>query len=204
MSLTAPFVGHSGGRLATVLADPARRAKDQQLPNLSVWLLRRRRGTHHADYPVQFWSAWRFPEAGLAREEVEQQRVDLVWGVQLKPVARAVWALVSPGARHVFGGVGHLHLGEGDVAGAPDAHGGCLHGWELRRWPGPGFGRDVGPVPVEGWCERTVGFQVGDHTVGVGVACPGAEVGPVVLGQPAFGDAGELEQQHVPRFLALG
>jgi hypothetical protein len=29
--LTAPFAGHSGGRLATVLADPARRAKDQQI-----------------------------------------------------------------------------------------------------------------------------------------------------------------------------
>src|SRR5215471_21826113 len=29
------------------------------------------------------------------------------------------------------------------------------------------------------------------------------EVGPVVVAQPAFGDAGKLEQEHVPRFLAL-
>src|SRR5258706_4900090 len=42
-----------------------------------------------------------------------------------------------------------------------------------------------------------------NHFVGVGVAGPGPEVSPVVLGQPAFGDAGELEQQHVPGLLAL-
>ena len=47
-----------------------------------------------------------------------------------------------------------------------------------------------------------MGFQLGDHLIGVGVA-RAVEVSPAVLGKPAFGDAGELEQQHVPRLLAL-
>ncbi len=135
-------------------------------------------------------------------EEVQQQGVDLVWGIQLQPVTRAVQALVPPRARHVLGGVGHLHFAQRAVPRAPDAHGRCLHRRQLNRRAHPGFGRDVGPVPVQAGGERAVRFQIGDHLIGVGVART-AEVSPVVVGQPALGDAGELEQQHVPRLLAL-
>ena len=135
-------------------------------------------------------------------EEVQQQGVDLVRGVQLQPVTRAVQALVPPRTRHVLGGVGHLDFGERAVPRAPDAHGRRLHRRQPNRRAHPGFGCDVGPVPVQAGGERAVRLQVGDHLIGVGVA-GAAEISPVVVGQPAFGVAGELEQQHVPRLLAL-
>jgi hypothetical protein len=69
----------------------------------------------------------------LPGQEVEQQGVDLVRCIQLQPVTRAFQALVPPRGRHVLGGVGHLRFGVRAVAGAPDAHGGRLHGRQLDR-----------------------------------------------------------------------
>src|SRR6266566_3802785 len=138
-----------------------------------------------------------------ARQEIRQQRIHLVWRIQLHPVAGTLEALVPPWAGHVLGGVGHLSLSEGGVPRAPDAHGGGLHRRELNRRADPRLRRHVGPVPVEARGQRTSRLQLGDHLVGVGVPGPGPEVVPVVLGQPPLGDAGELEQQHVPRLLTL-
>lgn len=96
---------------------------------------------------------WRAPR--LAGQEAEQQLVHLVRCVQLQPVARTIETLISPWARHVLGGVGHLDLGEDGIAGAPYPHRRSLDRRELQRRPDPGFGRHVRPIPVKAGRQRT-------------------------------------------------
>ena len=65
------------------------------------------------------------------------------------------------------------------------------------------LGRDVRAVVVERRCERAVTLERGRHRIGVGMVAPLPEVGPSVRTQPLLGDAGVLEEQHVPGLLPL-
>src|SRR5260370_25346856 len=83
-----------------------------------------------------------------ARQEVQEQPVDLGGSLELYPVAGALQALVAPRSRGVPGGARHLLLGEREVAAAPGPHGRRLDRGELQRWFRPGPGWPVGPIPV--------------------------------------------------------
>jgi len=67
------------------------------------------------------------PRRPSCRQEVEEQPVDHVGGLQLHPVPGAFDPLVAPRPRHVARGPGHLLLGQGEVATAPHAHRRGLH-----------------------------------------------------------------------------
>src|SRR5690348_9919759 len=68
--------------------------------------------------PVLSGSPWFTvcPAKPLPGEEVQQKVVDRVGSFQLYPVVGAVDAFIAPGPGHVLGRIGHLCLGEGDVA----------------------------------------------------------------------------------------
>jgi len=89
------------------------------------------------------------------------------------------------------------------VAGRPDAEGRCEDRRERGCWPRHAR-REVGPVPVQRRGERSGPGQVGDRLLEISVApAKGAQPGPVVVLDGRLGDAGELEEQLVPRHLVL-
>ena len=133
-------------------------------------------------------------------------------GLLLRPVAHArerhhLERAGDLGDRALEQQVAHV----GVVVGPRDG-GGHGDGWQLGRGLQPVLRRDVGPVVLEGSRHGT-GAHEGvfedaallgrERAGGCGVEYEGLEVGGVVLEQPLLGDAGELEQQHVPALLLL-
>src|SRR5512132_3090972 len=147
-------------------------------------------------------------------QELQQEPVDLVGGVDRDPVVDPLEAFVAPGALHVACGEGHLGFGEGGVVGRPDAEGGAGDRGEVEAGGvvgGEPGGVVVGPVPVEAGGQGAGAGEVGELAVQVGVLAgagagpdTAAVQGPVVGGQDLLGHAGEQEPQHVPGQPALG
>src|SRR4051812_48364580 len=69
-----------------------------------------------------------YRSAKASRQEVEQELVDALRRVELKPVARAVDPLVAPRSRDVLARSGHALLEQVVVADAPDPERRSGHG----------------------------------------------------------------------------
>jgi hypothetical protein len=61
----------------------------------------------------------------------------------------------------------------------------------------------VGAIPIQRRGQRPWTREIGHNLIHIGMRRPRPHVGEIVGRQPLLGDALELEQQHVPRLLAL-
>src|SRR3954451_3305625 len=141
---------------------------------------------------------------GPLAEEAEQKLVDALRLVDLHPVRGALDVLVAPRACDELTGRGDPILGQIVVAAAPDAERVGLDRGERRTRLELALRVQVRAVPVQPRGQRAGLRQLLDVAVGVTVvAQPLPEQAPVVAPEQLLGEAFELEQQLVPRRLAL-
>src|SRR5690348_12471115 len=91
-------------------------------------------------------------------------------------MAGAFDALIPPAARAELARTGHLLFEQSEVGRAPDTHGRRWDWRELDGRPEERAGRNVRAVVVEARGDRSVVPQLGNHSFGIGMACPVAQV----------------------------